>query len=259
MLRPFTVVALAAIGLLLMTPRVGAGLVLPPRLGSPAWQQVVAKGGSGVVPGDDVYATAFHGYVDGNTTIKGEDVVLRLLNSGTKAGDDLRLMPGSTPFTISSTGMFSTDKKGPGIVDVVEFQGSFGDGFKTPLRDWVSLGKTELSKTGGPFGTIGDGTLTLASNLAMGSYVLSLKSTSQFSVYLFANVGEISEFKYILSQDLSHATLYRLGPGGVGPQGNLPEPTSLAVFGIGALLGVGGSLRRHFENRKGLALRGLAT
>jgi hypothetical protein len=275
MLRPFTIAALAAIAVLMTAPRVGAG-VLSPILGSPAWQQVVAKG-AGSIPGDDdVYATAFHGYISGTEADGDGDPLLKYLNSGTDANEELQLQPGGTlfpsgtDFTISGDGMFGSTNTGipntnaPGfpVIDVVEFQSDFLGFERLPGQKWVFVGKTDQVETGGvnggPFVSINNGTLALPANtkLQAGSYVLSLKAGNNYSVYLFENVGEISAFTYNIGrQDLSHTSLYRFDPG----TGHVPEPASLAVFGFGALLGVGGLVRRRFPNRKGFALRVLAT
>lgn len=243
MLRPITVAASAAIAVLLITPRVGAGVLL---------DEVKAT-----VNGSTVDAIAFHGFIAGNDANGGGDPLLRYLNSGTNDDETLTLLPGGQTFTISDDGMFgSTIRTGltvpGGIIDVVDFRTGFG-GFNA-ADPWMYIGKSDESDT--PFDSTDDGKLSLLAPLAAGTYALSLKAGTQYAVYLFANVGEVTAFTYNkdMNPGLSHATLYR-----VGPQGHVPEPASLAVFGIGALLGVGGSLRRRFANRKGFALRGLAT
>ncbi len=259
MLRPFTVAALAAIGVLMMAPGVGAGVLIPQVTSVDAWKQVVATGGSG----GDVYATAYHGYIEGNDAKKAGEPLLGYLNSGTN-GKFLTLQPDGQQFTISNLGMFgSTERQGltgPGsIIDVVSFKTGF-TGYNHPTQEWVYVGKSD-DGAGSPFVVVTEGLLTLKpAHQAAGSYVLSLKAGNQFSVYLFQHVDAISSFKYSITKNLSHAALYRVGPGGgVDPLGGvLPEPASLAVFGFGALLGVGGMVRRRFPNRKGFALSGLA-
>lgn len=256
MLRPITVAALAAITLLMTSPRVGAGLMT---------QQVTAN----TTDDPAVEATAFHGFIDAENEADGfGNPLLRFLNSGTNDTDNLQLFPNGAYFTISSTGMFSTPAYGPGVIDVVEAADPTFAGFK-PANGWEFVGKSEfdsdLNFEGGegtpPFDSAASGVLTLTNGtpLAKGSYVLSLKGGGgkdgpRYGVFLFANVEEISSFNYNVPFGLSHASLYRVRPGG-----NVPEPASLAVFGIGALLGIGGSVRRRFTNRKGFALRGLAT
>ncbi len=279
MLRPFTVAALAAIAVLMMAPGVGAGVMeLDPVLTSASeqWRQVVATGGSG----GDINAIAYHGFIEGNDIGQG-DPLLRYLNSGTydavsnpfksgkKAGiETLELLPGGhqfpggvSDFTISNEGMFGSTKRGSltghgTIIDVVSYQGGFG-GFNHP-NAWVFKGDSGATGLANPFinpTTLSNqGVLTLNTALTGGSYVLGLKSSNEFSVFLFRNVDKISSFKYVTGNGhaLSHASLFWVGPGtGVDPLGGVvPEPTSLAVFGIGALLGVGGSFRRRFAARK---------
>lgn len=259
MLRPVTIAALAAIGVLMMTPRVSGGVLTPQITSVDAWKQVVATGGSG----GDVYATAYHGYIEGNDAKKAGEPLLGYLNSGTN-GKFLTLQPDGQQFTITNRGMFgSTERqglRGPGsIIDVVSFQTGY-TGFNHPTQEWLYVGKSD-DRASSPFKVATGGLLTLkAAHQAAGSYVLSLKAGNQYSVYLFQHVDAISSFKYSITKNLSHASLYRVGPGGgVDPLGGVvPEPASLAVFGLGALLGIGGSVRRRFTTRKGLALRGLA-
>lgn len=267
MLRSFTVAALATIGLLMTAPRAGAGVLL---------DDVKA-----IVAGNPVAATAFHGFISGTDANGGGNPLLQYLNSGTNVGETLTLLagahvPAGTSFTISSLGMFGSNNTGLPVpplptlpvIDVVEFQPGFG-GFN-PAQPWQFVGKTNFAGDGSavelptdptsPFASSAGGVLTLNNPpLSAGSYALSLKTGNRYAVYLFQNVGAISSFMYGLEdispserRDLSHATLYRTG-------GVVPEPTSLAVFGFGALLGVGGLVRRRFELRKGFAAKGLAT
>jgi len=261
MLRPFTVAALAAIGVLMMTPRVGAGVL-------------IGQAKANTTPGGLVTATAAHGFILGNdVTSEGGDPLLGFLNSGS-GNTVLTLHPEGNLFKISDSGMFgSIDQEGltlsGGIIDVIDYEVGF-NGF-TPDNPWVFASKQNFDDDGeldgpaeGPediFGVVANGNISLLSPLTAGSYVLSLKGggggggqNNRYAVFLFANVGEISSFTYNLGDfGLSHASLFRVGSGGV-----VPEPASLAVFGFGALLGVGGLVRRRFPNRKGFALRGLA-
>lgn len=246
MLRSVMVAALAAIGVLAMSPRVNAGVLL---------DEVKA-----IVNGSPVDATAFHGFIAGNDANGDGNPLLRYLNSGTNAGETLTLQPGGQTFTISGSGMFgSTTQTGltvpGGIIDVVEYRSGTGGfvGFNA-AHPWEYLGKSDDPNP--PLDDSVSGILTPLIPLAAGSYALSLKAGTQYAVYLFANVGEITSFTFNanMSPGLSHASLYRVDPPGV-----VPEPASLAVFGLGALLGVGGSLRRRFAKSKGFALSGLAT
>ncbi len=258
MLRPITVAASAAIALLVMAPRVGAGVLIG---------DVVAT-----TSGGNVIATAAHGFILGNDVASGGDPLLGFLNSG--SGDTILTLlpnPPGPQFKISSAGMFgSTDQTGLtapiGIIDVIDFEDNWA-GF-TPDKPWTFASKQNFNEDGslgaaeGPenlFGVRTGSNIALSSSLAAGSYVLSLKGgpNSQYAVFLFQNVeNEISSFTFDFDKfGLSHASLFRVGP----DTGHVPEPASLAVFGIGALLGVGGSLRRRFANRKGFALRELAT
>jgi hypothetical protein len=261
MLRPFTIAALAAIAVLMTAPRVGAGVLI---------SQAAAT-----TLGGPVTATAAHGFIMGNdVTSDGGDPLLGFLNSGSGA-TILTLHPDGNLFKISSSGMFgSIDQEGltvsGGIIDVIDYDDEFS-GFN-PQNPWVFASKQNFEDDGsfngaaeGPediFGVANGNTISLISPLAAGSYVLSLKgggggggNNSRYAVFLFENVGEISSFTYNLEGfGLSHASLFRVGP----DTGHVPEPASLAVFGFGALLGVGGLVRRRFPNRKGFALRGLA-
>lgn len=240
MLRLVKVAVLAAIGVLAMSPRVDAGVLL---------EEVKA-----IVNGSPVAATAFHGFIAGNDANGDGNPLLRYLNSGTNAGETLTLQPGGQTFTISDVGMFgSIDQVPGGIINVVEYQSGF-TGFNAAYP-WEYLGKSD-DVLNPPLDDSVGGILTPLIPLAAGSYALSLKAGTQYAVYLFANVGEITSFTFNanMSPGLSHASLYRVDPPGV-----VPEPASLAVFGLGALLGVGGSLRRRLAKSKGFALSGLAT
>ncbi len=270
MLRPFTIAALAAITLLMTAPRVGAGILPPIIEAGKQWKQVVAKGGSG----GDVYATAYHGFFQGNdATGQLGTPLYDYLNFGTQS-EVLTLVPDGQRFTISDKGMFgSIDRPGltlpqdpqvSNVIDTVSNQTGFG-GFNHSTDLWTLVGKSDEQDGAkrGPFTNNGQGgKLTLSPGLTEGAYVLSLKGGDLYEVFLFTSLRDITSFEYVIggTSNLSHASLYRVGPGGeVTPDGSLPEPASLAVFGFGALLGVGGLVRRRFPNRKGFALRGLAT
>lgn len=276
MLRAFTVAALAATAVLMMTPGVGAGVIDPKVEVGKQWMQVVANGGLS----DGAYATAYHGFIDGNAATEGGNPLLGLLNSGSGT-KTYTLLPDGQKFTISEKGMFgSIDQLGltPGgsnVIDTVSYQTDFG-GFNHSTQLWEYEGKSDGAGTAedpNPFlsPNLGkSGTLVLRTPLAEGSYVLSLKGGSQYAVFLFTGLKETTSFDYVMgdlqgkTSALSNAALYRVGPGGVVTTTSTtttavaPEPTSLAVFGFGALLGVGGSVRRRFTTRKGLALRGPA-
>lgn len=263
--RMFTVAVLAAIGVMMTMPRAAAGVL----------NDVKA-----IVNGSAVNATAFHGFIRQANEADGDgNPLLQYLNSGSN-GELLTLLPtvqfpqGRT-FTISDHGMFGSTKTGipnPAfpdfpVIDVVEFQSGFG-GF-SPTQPWRFIGKTDFADNGSsqdasndpmsPFSSAAGGVLSLKSSpLRAGSYALSLKGGGRggprYAVFLFQDVGEIGSFEFQIPFGLSHASLYRVDAGG-----HLPEPASLAVFGLGALLGVGGSLRRRFGVRKGSSLRGLAS
>ncbi len=265
MLRPFTVAALAAIAVLMMAPGVGAGVLIG---------DVVAT-----TSGGDVTATAAHGFILGNDVQSGGNPLLGFLNSG--SGDTiLTLHPDGNRFKISGEGMFgSTDRTGlsvpEGFIDVVDYKNGFL-GYNSS-KPWAFASKRNYNDDGslgaaeGPedlFGARTGSTLALNSSLAVGSYVLSLKGggggggkNDRYAVFLFQNVEDkITSFTYDFDKfGLSHASLFWVSSDTVvGPDGVLPEPASLAVFGFGALLGVGGMVRRRFPNRKGFALSGLA-
>ena len=127
---------------------------------------------------------------------------------------------------------------------------------------WTYLGSTDAGSTAGPFravpGTI-TGTLSF-DNPIQGFFAVSLKSSTNFSIYLFnggpsgltsvdfTTIGT-SLNKTGVPQDLSHASLFDFADAasnGAIPAAVVvtPEPTSAALV-IGGLVGVGAFARRR--------------
>lgn len=120
--------------------------------------------------------------------------------------------------------------------------------------DWVLVGKSD-DASNGPFTSnpaVASGVLTLDSAID-GPVVLSLKASNAYVAYLFDDsftgitgfVFDTSAIPFAQNPHaLSHASLFRfdgdLGPGGPGPGGpgpggpgnQVPEPMSLAVWGV---------------------------
>ncbi len=201
--------------------------------------------------GKSIKATAVHGVFTGNDSTSGGEPLLSLLNSGGTAGFKDPVDGSTYNIQISPTGMFSTSST---------FSSTFVDlitGTPIVLDDvdsWKFEGKTEAGKTGGPFESFsnsGDGTLILTSAYAplSGNLIVSLKAANYYAVYAFENAQDVMYFEFTTfdylkkngsihdSPGLSHASLFTAP--GTGPDLTndpvVPEPASMALFGLGAL------------------------
>lgn len=212
---------------------------------------------------DIVSATAVHGFLLGNDAagddpLTGGDPLLEYLNKGYDGPYSFN--PGNpigpyvlvgvddwVPIQISEEGMFSSTKNDfapppgglvtdPPTVDLVDGAPVFG------APNWKFLGKSDDLM--GPFEMNVDatsGSLMLNSPPAplSGNVVISFKAGDNFSVYAFAGLSDVYGFRFdALPQNLSHASIYS------AQQAAVPEPASLAIFGLGGL-GMGLMNRRR--------------
>lgn len=126
--------------------------------------------------------------------------------------------------------------------------------------DWVEVngGTTNAGQTSGPFSSVPGGTSGVLTfdNALQGYFVLGLKSSNGFSLYLLNATSLSGSVNFstagVTGQGLSHATLYSGGVGvtcvGTNAQcvtiTTTPEPSTYALMGAG-LLTIGFVSRRR--------------
>lgn len=203
---------------------------------------------------DIVSATAAHGFLVGNDAAADGDPLLEYLNEGydgpysinpgNPTGPYLLTATDPVAIKISAGGMFSSITNElasylPGETPTVDLV------LGTPVLgapNWEFIGKSDDLM--GPFEmNVEDtsGTLMLNSPPAPlgGNLVISFKAGNNFSVYAFAGLSDVYGFRFEnLPKKLSHASVYS------APQAAVPEPASLAIFGLGGL-GMGLMNRRR--------------
>ena len=117
---------------------------------------------------------------------------------------------------------------------------------------WTSLGKTDDANFG-PFTSnptnVNSGTLSFDMPRT-GPFALLLKTSTEFSIYYFANAGTVSSVNFNtvgtsqnnqgVGRDLSHARLYT----GSGSMNVVPEPSTYALMATG-MIGLVGFARRR--------------
>lgn len=177
-----------------------------------------------------VSATAAFANIKGIDAASGGNPLTALLNDGGSG----TFYDNNAPFTISSTGMFST------LADMTHGTTALGE------LTWTFLGKSD-DASGGPFtGNVSGatGTLTL-DNAVSGNVAISLKANNGFSVFAFQGLSNVTEFTFDTQSitksngragfGLSHASLWVSTP--------VPEPMTMAVLGFG-FVGLVGARRR---------------
>jgi hypothetical protein len=212
-----------------------------------------------------INATAAHGVFLGNNVGATEPTLLTLLNTGTSTVPS----PGTVvieddahnqyDIKISSTGMFSTNS-GVGVLPPVN--GSTVDllsGTAIVLgatEDWSLVGTTDVGGgAGGPFNSIANGATTINLDSAItGRFVIGLKAGNFYAVYAFDIATSVNQLVFNMpitnppgnsDLGLSHASLYTApSPDGPDTRSIVPEPASMAIFGLGAL-GMGFIARRR--------------
>jgi hypothetical protein len=212
---------------------------------------VVAISGNG----DRTTATSAIGFISGNDVfgpISGGPL-LGYLNSGTGDSELVLLGSPNVNFKISAEGMFAEPQGNP-----ADFINKTDGDYITRSDDWSFVGKvgfdeplegTFVSMITQPIGdTPGLITLRLASDGGVaplgGTVAISLKAGNNYSVYAFQNLTNTFAFEFSgLPSELGNVSLYVIEGSDVGPV--VPEPSSLAIFGLGGLgLGVMGWRRR---------------
>jgi len=209
--------------------------------------------------GSRTIATAAHGFIAGNDVFGNPPggPLLDYLNFGTGDSELVLLGSPNTKFKISSEGMFVEPQN-----NLADFINKTDGVFITRSAPWSFIGKVNFGDpTEGTFVStitqpIGNdpGLISLRpkadSGVAPlgGTVAISIKAGNNYSVYAFQNLTNIRGFEFSgLPADLSHVSLFVIDGTDVGPV--VPEPSSLAIFGLGGLgLGLVG-LRRRKANR----------
>ena len=138
----------------------------------------------------------------------------------------------------------------------IDFQSFVGPGF------WSYVGTTDAGRTSGPFSSVpgtATGALTFDSPIT-GFFALALKSSTNFSIYLFnGGVAGLSSIDFTtigtsrnkrgIAQDLSHASLYDFDAATPPPPPPpvvtaTPEPGTLVLM-LAGLTGLGVVVRRR--------------
>ena len=216
-------------------------------------------------------AVFFHGYIDGNDASGSGEPLLGYLNTGTDGVNPLPMISLDSDnknlkeFSITSGGMFTEANPDPQTTtpEYNYIEKSAQAQFFDSDTQWSYRGKYNTEGSGQFSGGSGGLTVTDAGNEKSGvidvvvnngsggtglsgDWVVSLKASSEFSVFAFQGLDNVTQFTFSnLPHGLSHVSFYQADSETPSPGPMVPEPTSLSIFCLASLMACVRSRRRR--------------